>query len=141
MRGTYSWAKDLKERMQQLRQVSYRTPEASHDFIKRTRQIDKELADILYEFEGRTPPASREENPPAPVALNERLRNMVYTHWRSTSDITNTEKQLYNILSDEFPPVLDELKKLYEEKILPLEEELETLKAPYTPGRIPQWNE
>ncbi len=141
MKGTYSWAKDLKERMQQLRQVTYRTSGAGYDLIKRTRQIDKELDDIIYEFEGRTPPASREENPPAPVALNERLNNMVYTHWRSTSDISNTEKQLYDILADEFPLVLEELKSLYNEKILPLEEELETLKAPYTPGRIPQWNE
>lgn len=141
VRGSYKWATDLKDRVQYLRQVIYRTPEASTDLIKKARNIDKKLSDLIYEFKGRTPPASREENPPAPVALNERLSSMVWVHWRSTSGITETERKLYNILKDEFPPVLEDLKRLYHQEILPLEDKLEGLKAPYTPGRIPDWKD
>jgi len=140
VRGTYQWGKELQDRVKYLRNVIYRTPQAEHELIVEARAIDKKLEDILYEFEGRNPPASREENPPAPVALNERLSNMVYTHWSSTSDISSTEKQLYDILTEEFPPVLQKLKNLYQDEILPLEQRLEGLKAPYTPGRIPQWD-
>lgn len=141
VRGGYKWATDLKDRVQYLRQVIYRTPEASPELIKEARSIDKKLSDLIYEFKGRTPPASREENPPAPVALNERLSSMVWVHWRSTSDITETEKKLYNILQKEFPPVLEELKQVYHQQIIPLEDKLESLKAPYTPGKVPKWNE
>lgn len=141
MRGSYRWARDLKQRVQYLRQVIYRTPQAEHDLIVEAREVDKKLSDILYEFEGKEPKASREENPPAPVALNERLGNMMWIHWRSTSDISSTEKQVYDILMEEFPPVLKDLKALYNNEILPFEQKLEELKAPYTPGRIPQWDE
>ncbi len=141
VRGSYKWANDLKDRVQYLRQVIYRTPDASPELIREARGIDNKLADLIYEFKGRTPPASREENPPAPVALNERLSSMVRVHWGSTAGITETEKKLYNILKEEFPPVHEELKRLYHQEIVPLEDKLETLKAPYTPGRIPQWND
>lgn len=141
VRGTYQWANDLKQRTQNLRQVIYRTPQANNQLVTQAREIDLKLSDILYQFDGRKSPASSEENPPAPVALNTRLNNLSWMHWSSTGDISASEKMLLQIVKEEFPTLLEALKDIYQQEILPLEEELENLKAPYTPGRIPQWQE
>ena len=82
---------------------------------------------------------STEETPPSPVTFNERLGTLAYTHFRSTSGITQNEKNAYNILMEEFPPVLDQIKKLYNVDLKGLEAELEKYNAPWTPGRIPDW--
>jgi hypothetical protein len=82
---------------------------------------------------------SVEETPPSQVTFNERLGTLAYTHWRSTSEITQKEKDAYNILVEEFPPVLNQIKELYNVDLKGLEAELEKYNAPWTPGRIPDW--
>jgi photosystem II stability/assembly factor-like uncharacterized protein len=139
--GTYQWAKELKQRMQYLRQVLYRTPGTTPEMMVRARDIDRKIDDLLYKFEGREAPASAEENPPAPVPLRARISSLSFARWRSTSAVSQTEQRLYDILKEEFPPVLQDLKALYQNDILKLENELEEMKAPWTPGRIPKWEE
>jgi hypothetical protein len=39
---------------------------------------------------------------------------------------------------EEFPPVLEQLKKLFNEDIKALETELDKINAPWTPGRVPE---
>jgi hypothetical protein len=68
------------------------------------------------------------------------LGNITYTHYGSTSGITTTEKEGYEILAEEFPPVLNTLKRIVEKDIPALETELNKIGAPWTPGRIPVWN-
>jgi hypothetical protein len=85
--------------------------------------------------------ASGEEIPPAQVPLNDRLSNITYTHMGSTTGITTTEKQAYDILTAEFPPVLQKLKGIVETDIPALEAELNKINAPWTPGRLIDWKE
>ncbi len=59
----------------------------------------------------------------------------------STSGITTTEKEGYEILKEEFPPILNALKRIVETDIPALEAELNKIDAPWTPGRLPVWNE
>ncbi len=49
--------------------------------------------------------------------------------------------QMYDILAEEFPPILDELRNIAEVKLKALEAELDAIGAPWTPGRIPEWKE
>jgi hypothetical protein len=56
---------------------------------------------------------------------------------RSTSVITQTEKDNYAILKEEFPPLLEKLKMINTE-LKVLEGKLDELDAPWTPGRIPE---
>ena len=64
---------------------------------------------------------------------------MVWVHWRSTSGITQSQRDQFAILSEEFPPILEELRTIYETSLPAIEQELEEIGAPYTPGRIPVW--
>ena len=90
----------------------------------------------LFIFEGPEARASREEIPPYPMPLNRRLGALVYAHYSSTSEVTQTEKDNYEILKVELQPVLDKLNSVHED-IKDLNEKLDDIGAPWTPGRIP----
>ena len=64
---------------------------------------------------------------------------MTYTHWSSTSELTTTETEQLRILKEEFPPLLAQLEQAVD-AIGVLDQELEALKAPWTPGRLPELN-
>jgi hypothetical protein len=93
---------------------------------------------VIFIFEGPQARASREEIPPYPMPLNRRLGALVYAHYSSTSEVTKTEKDNYEILKDELQPVLEKLSSVYQE-IKALNDELDDIGAPWTPGRIPAW--
>jgi len=140
MRGTENLTHQLVKRVEYIKQALLRMPGASFELLQQAQNISKELDDILYKFNGQPSRASREEVPPEPVPLNWRLETLAYTHWRSTSPITQTERTAYEVLAEEFPPVLEKVKKIYSEEIKPLEAKMENLGAPWTPGRIPEWH-
>ncbi len=140
MRGTENFTNELVKRVEYIKQALLRTPAASFELLEKATKISKELDDILYKFNGQPSRASVEEVPPEPVPLNWRLSVLAYTHWRSTSPITQTERTAYDVLAKEFPPVLEKVKKIYSEEIKPLEAKMENLGAPWTPGRIPEWH-
>jgi len=64
---------------------------------------------------------------------------MAFTHRRSTAEITQTEKDAYKIVKEEFTPLYAKLKKLLAVDVKELEKSLEEIKAPWTPGRLPVW--
>jgi hypothetical protein len=72
------------------------------------------------------------------MKIMERLRALVYAHYRSTSGVTETERTNYNILKEKFPPLLEKLKEIRNQDIKQLEEQLEKINAPWTPGRVPE---
>jgi len=119
---------------QGLQSVTNATPELKNkiDFI------DIELQNIAFELNGTPAKASAEEVPPANVSLNSRLNSIIYTSWQSTSAPTSTQKMNYEVLIKEFPIVLKQL-TIINENIKEIENELDALKVPHTPGRVPKF--
>jgi hypothetical protein len=62
---------------------------------------------------------------------------MINTHWSSTAELTQTETDQLEILREQFPPVLEKLKEIVDE-VGAVEQRLEELGAPWTPGRVPE---
>ena len=139
VRGANSLSNDLMEKTQFIKQAILKSPDINPDLMKKANKIEAELDEILWDFSGQQPKASREENWPAKPSINERLSSMVYAHWRSTSAITQTQKDTYEIISEEFPPLLEKLKEINNVELKNLERELEKAGVPYTPGRVPEW--
>jgi hypothetical protein len=132
---------ETSDKVEQIKQAIYATPGASMELMDRARNLGVELEALSFTMNGTPAKASGEEVPPAQVALKERLSAITYTHMGSTSGITTTEKQSYEILKEEFPPVLQALKRIVENEIPALEAELNKMNAPWTPGRLPDWKE
>ena len=137
--GAEVFVEDLMKRTETLKQVILKTPEADYSYIENANSISSRLKEISLKFNRDSKYPSAEENPPANPTFMDRLGILSYTHWRSTSNITNNERNAYKILVEEFPPILNELRNILSLEIKPMEEKLEKLKAPYSEGRIPQF--
>jgi len=139
--GTGRMITETTNKVEQIKQAIYATPGASQELMDRARALSVELEELNFKMNGLPAKASGEEVPPAQVPLNDRLSTITYTHMGSTSGITTTEKQGYEILKEEFPPVLQALKRIVETEVPALEAELNKINAPWTPGRMPIWKE
>ncbi len=139
--GTDRLIGELTTKVENMKQAIYSTPGASQDLMNKARALGVELEALNFKMNGVPAVASGEEVPPVQVPINDRLGNITYTHMGSTSGITTTEKQNYEILKEEFPPVLEVLKRIVETDIPALEAELNKIGAPWTPGRMPVWKE
>ena len=137
MRGAEKFTDELIKKTEHIRQAIHNTPKAPAELAQKTKKIGEELNEIEFIFDGAEAKASWEEVPPQQVPLNHRLNTIAYSHWGSTSAPTKTQTRDYEILLEEFPPVLEKIQKLNNE-LKEIENELEKYEAPWTPGRIPQ---
>ncbi len=141
MQGSNRLLSELISKVENMKQAIYSTPGASQDLMNRTRKLAVQLEELSFKLNGVSAKASAEETPPAQVPLNDRLGDITYAHMGSTSGITGTEKMNYEVLKEEFPPVLAALKQIVETEIPAMEAELNKIGAPWTPGRLPVWKE
>jgi len=138
MDATERFAADLQKKVILIKQTISRTPGLPGDLMGEATGIELALEEIQFKFEGGEAKASWEELPPAPMPLNQRLQWLIYTRMGSTSGLTITESDVYDILVEEFPPVIEELKTL-KGQLRTLNDKLDSAGAPWTPGRIPEW--
>jgi len=134
--GAQRFAGELSNKTENMRQALHYTPDAPAELAARLRSIAGQLKDIDYKFEGTKPQASYEEVPPEPYAINHRMSAILAGTWSSTSSPTQTMRTNYNIVRDELPAILDQLREI-DNEIKLAETQLEQLKAPWTPGRLP----
>ena len=137
--GTENLAEDLLDRVRHDKQAAQRTMNTTPELMAKIETVEAQLDEILWKFNGQEPKASQEENWPAPPSINDRLEAIIWVHWRSTAPISQSQRDGFDILKEEFPPVLAEVKTIYETTLPAIEQELENLNAPWTPGRVPVW--
>ncbi len=139
MIGTFQLIRDLKKELVLIKQTVLTLPGSQDLVMSKINGVEKELNDIQFIFTGEEAKASWEEIPPANMPLYNRLDDLVQTQISSTSDITGTSKTAYEILKEEFPPLLSRIKAIAQIDMPELRKLLDQLNAPYTPGRIIEW--
>jgi hypothetical protein len=139
MQGTDNYAEDLLKRTYALQASLNAIPGANTELRARISNVSQQLESIKLKFNNVSNRPSDEENPPAPVTLYNRLYKVAWAHWGSTGTPTQMQMDSYKILMEEFPPVYEQIKKIGETDLKELEEEVEKLGAPATPGRLPVW--
>lgn len=70
--------------------------------------------------------------------LLSRLNGAIRDNWRSSAAPTQSQRDNYRIVSEEFPPLLEELRTIVEVDVKTIEKKLDEIGAPYTPGRLPK---
>ena len=136
--GTEEYVQELRNRMELIKQAIYETPSLNNEMFNKASVLCNELDHILFLFNGEPARASEEEVPPAEVSINSRLSTLLYTHWRSTSNITENQKLAYKILSENIPTIQKDILRISDVEIKNLEQEMENNNAPWTPGRMPK---
>jgi len=137
MIGAIQLTEDLKKEVITMKQTALTLPVSHEKLLPALTDIEKELDEITLVFNGYEVKASSEELPPIDVPLLSRLYELIDIQISSTADITTSATMLYNILKEEFPPVLERIRAIAQSKIIEARKLMDDKNAPYTPGRIP----
>lgn len=136
--GTMNYREELAEKTAYIQQAMQSVEDAPLKLKEDLYSIARELKDIEFLFEGTSAKASWEEVPPEAMPLSNRLNAIVWTSWSSSSAPTQSQKMNYDIVLEELPPIMEDLNKI-KTRLVKMEAELDRLKAPHTPGRIPKF--
>jgi hypothetical protein len=129
--------RDLEEKTRHYRAAVKRLTSEEPGLAADIRTLEMKLAGIRIKLFGdrRLGQVDKDAEP----GLVERLREVAGVHWRSTSAPTRTQRAGYELVAEEFKPLLDELRGIVETDVKKIEKTLEALGAAATPGRLPEW--
>jgi hypothetical protein len=135
--GTMNYTNEMLNRANAVAQVLQNTPASTAEMKKEASGIIREFENINFKFRGQPAKASSEEIPPADVPLGDRLGELAINSYSQSGNISQIAKDQLNILREEFPTVLERALKAGED-LQKLEKQLDVIKAPWTPGRVPR---
>ncbi|HYG65430.1 MAG TPA: glycosyl hydrolase [Thermoanaerobaculia bacterium] len=127
---------DTQERIDHLQQAVLETPGADPKLAEQALALERRLEDLNVALTGDDTIGRRNE--PTPASISERVDNIV-SGWYTTAAPTGTHQEAYAVAAAEFAPVLAGLRQLVEQDLRQLETQLEAAGAPWTPGRVPNW--
>lgn len=136
--GALNATRDLKKKTDVLIYAIKQTPEAPHSLIDDALKIKRGAEDILQHLYSDETIANRNE--PTYPTIYDRLNEIAWGVWETTSSPTKTQRDSYKTASEEFVVLLSQIKNLLEVDLKNLEQQMEFYGAPWTPGRVPGWN-
>jgi hypothetical protein len=136
--GAVRATQEAADRIEHIKKALDDTPGASVELMDRARELDTRLRDLQVLLSGDRTRSRRWE--PTPPSISGRVDRMVWGQWASTSAPTTTNREAYRYASEEFEPVLRDLRQLVEVDLRDMEAEMEAAGAPWTPGRVPRWS-
>jgi len=137
--GTLETANSLKTRLGAIKRALQETPAADSRLTTEAIGLDRRTNEILRALRGDNLLRTRNEN--VPTSINERVSNIVGEQRMSTSRPTQTQVDDYSAAGQEFQETLRSLRSLIEGDLAKLEKAMEAARAPWTPGRIPEWKD
>jgi len=135
--GALEAANNLNAHLQQIKQALDQTPTVDVKWKAAARKLEQQNRDILRTLRGDEVLRSRNEN--TPPAIVERVRTIVESQRLSLGKPTTTQRQQYQVASEEFAQTLGKLRRLLDVDLKKLDRALDKAGAPWTPGRLPEW--
>ncbi len=135
MTGAQKYLESLKIKTAYVQQALQASPNATLELKNQAQNIKTEIDSIDFIFNGTPAKASWEEVPPETMPLTKRLQEAVWASWQSTSAPTQMQKTNYKIVKEKLPEVIKGIENI-DNKLKTLDNKLDELKAPYTPGRL-----
>jgi photosystem II stability/assembly factor-like uncharacterized protein len=99
-----------------------------------------DIDEIIYETNVMMSgdPTRKKRNARQTPSINDRMGNMLYALWFTTSEATETNKETLKLVKSQYSKVQSNLKKI-NQKFDQLRKELDKHNAPWTPGELPSW--
>lgn len=136
--GSTNVANELATRLDQIRRALDVAPNADEAAKTKVRAMIETNREILRALRGNTTLAARNEN--VPLSIVDRVQYAARSAVGTLGKPTGTQKESYEIAVKVFGPELTKLKQLSEVEVPTLEKQLDLLGAPWTTGRLPNWD-
>jgi photosystem II stability/assembly factor-like uncharacterized protein len=127
----------MNQRVSNINKAAVDLPAPPQAILASAYAINSQVQAATVQLQGDATRARREFETAPSIA--DRVGNIQYAVWNSTSAIPATYQESYAIAARQFTALLAELKKM-DAALRELEKELELAGAPYTPGRWPEWD-
>lgn len=137
--GAVGVANELRTKLATAKRALIETPSANEKMIEDVSAMEKRLNEIIKSLSGDRGLAARQE--PVPPSIISRVGTVAAATRMANAKPTQTQISEYNIASQEFEAVLKQLRQLAEIDVAKLDKTLESVGAPWTPGRIPVWQD
>jgi photosystem II stability/assembly factor-like uncharacterized protein len=137
--GALDAANELNARLAKLQRAADSTPGVEPKWQETVRSLEKRNRGILRALHGDETLRARNEN--TPTSISERVSYIVDSQRFSLAAPTKTQQESYHIASQEFANELAKLRTLIETDLKAVEKALDVAGAPWTPGRLPDWQE
>ncbi|MCK5378179.1 MAG: glycosyl hydrolase [Acidobacteria bacterium] len=128
---------EVDDRLEHLRQAALETPNADQKLLSEIASLEADLEGLRRELTGDRS-AARRNHAVAPSILG-RIEGVVGDQWYVTSAPTQINRDSLRWAGEAFTELLPKLRHLVKDRLQPLETQLETAGAPWTPGRFPTW--
>ncbi len=128
---------DADTRIASLRQAILDTPNADPSWLEREEVLRSRMNELSIEMRGD--PVFGQLFEPSPPSISGRVRTIVGRLWDSNLVPSQSDRDQYGYAAEGYVAVLAKLRTLIEWDIPSLEQDLEEAGAPWTPGRLPDW--
>ena len=135
--GAFPFADEVQNRINYVRAALRETPGADPANLVELERIQQRLNDLLVALRGDPTLGKREE--PQPPSISQRVNEIVGDQWNVTSPPTQTQEDGYRYAGEAFAQVLEGLRRMAFTDLKALEDKIESLGGPWTPGRLPDW--
>ena len=129
-------ATSAKTRLGLIKRAAQEATGSNQNLLNQVNTLDDKVDEILQALRG-----GRELTDIPPPPINQRVSTIAQRIRMSALRPTQSQQDNYNIASEELKTVLAKLKTLIESDMPKLEKALDAAGAPWTPGRLPDWNE
>jgi hypothetical protein len=136
--GAINSAKEAQSKLKAIRKALEDTPGAE-PMAAQADAIEKRSHEILRALRGDVALSTRNEN--VPTSINDRVVYIMEGSRFAITRPTQTQQNAYSIAAEEFSQQIFSLHTLIETDLAKLEKDMEAAGAPWTPGRVPQWQE
>jgi hypothetical protein len=137
--GTLDAANELSERLDKIKRALEHTPGVEPKWQETARRLEKQNREILRALRGDQ--ILRERNENTAESISERVGYIVASQRFSLARPTSTQQASYQIASQELTREVARLRSLISGEVRELERALDAAGVPWTPGRLPDWNE
>ena len=137
--GAIHTADDVGSRLKTIREALRETPSVEKQLGAVADSIEQRNREIQRGLRGDDELQKRNE--PVPSSINDRVTDIIEGERFSLARPTQSHVDDYNIASADFAGVLGKLHAVVNTDLTKLEKDMEAAGAPWTPGRVPEWQE
>jgi hypothetical protein len=137
--GATHTAEDVASRLKSMREALRETPAVEKELDAVADAIEQRNREILRALSGDHEVAKRDE--PIPSSINDRVKGIMEGERFALAKPTQSHVNDYNIAAGDFAGQLAKLHTLVEVDLNKLEKDMEAAGAPWTSGRVPEWQE
>jgi hypothetical protein len=137
--GALHTSDEVDSRLKAIREALRETPAAGKQLGAVADGLEHRDREIRRALRGDVDMSKRSEN--VPSSINDRVNSVMEGERFSLAKPTQSHIDSYNIAAAEFAEELGKMRTLVEVDLTKLEKDMEAAGAPWTPGRVPEWQE